>query len=100
MGDIWNVILCTLDGNVVVSSTNNPKESGRYLCTCVNFWQGKEVARYLQMMQYDSKNNCWHDCGYPSGISHTILAWTDKITPCDFVDFDYMAGGYLMEKKK
>ena len=99
MGDIWNVILCTLNGNTIVSSTNNPKESGRYLCTCVRFLEGKEVSRYLQIMEYDSKKNHWHDCGYPSGISHNILAWTDKIIPCDFVDFEYMTGGYFTKQK-
>lgn len=38
MNDIWNVILYKLDGNTLISSENNPTESGRYLCTCVQMW--------------------------------------------------------------
>ena len=99
MENIWNVILHKLDGNQLVSPENNPTESGRYLCTCVQKWNGEEVARYLQIMEYDVKKNHWHDCGNPSGISHSILAWTDKIKPCEFTDYEYLVGGYFVEKQ-
>ena len=89
MNDIWNVVLYKLNGNTLISSKNNPTKSGRYLCTCVQMWQGEEQKRYLQVMEYDASKNHWHDCGNESGISHNILAWTDKIIPCDFTDFDY-----------
>ena len=49
-------------------------------------------------MEYDANKNYWHDCGNKSGISHNILAWTDKINVCDFNDFNYIAGGYFVEK--
>ena len=97
MSDIWNVILHTLDGNTLVRPNNNPKTSGDYLCTCVKFWQGEEIARYLHIMHYDAKNNHWHDCGNASGISHNILAWTDSIKPSDFTNFDYLIGGYFVK---
>ena len=99
MNDIWNIILYKEDDDKLVRSNNNPKNSGTYLCTCVNFWQGKEVSRYLQMMHYNAEKNHWHDCGNASGISHNILAWTDKINPCDFTNFEYSIGGYFIEKK-
>lgn len=99
MNDIWNIILHKLDGNTLVSPENNPTESGRYLCTCIKRWQGEEVARYLQIMEYDAPNHHWHDCGNASGISHNILAWTDKIQPCEFTDYDYLIGGYFVEKR-
>ena len=97
---IWNVVLYKVDGDRLVRSENNPKESGRYLCTCVRMWQGEEQGRYLQVMEYDANKNHWHDCGNKNGISHGILAWTDKVIPCDFKDFDYVAGGCLIEKEK
>lgn len=98
MNNIWNVILYKLDGNTLINSENNPTESGRYLCTCVRKLPEEELQRYLQVMEYDASRNYWHDCGNKSGISHNILAWTDKIKPCDFADFDYIAGGYFVEK--
>ena len=99
MDNIWNVILHNVDeNNQLVNPQNNPKESGRYLCTCVNFYYGEEQNRYLQVMEYDVKKNYWHDCGHANGISHNILAWTDKISPCLFTDFTYLAGGYFLEK--
>ena len=95
MDNIWNVLLCKLDGNKVLNPTNNPTESGRYLCTCVRMFGKDEVARYLKVMEYDANNKHWHDIGNPSGLSHNILAWTDKIQPCDFCDYCYLAGGYF-----
>lgn len=95
MSDIWNVILHKLDGDTLSCSKNNPVVSGRYLCTCVRMWQGKEQARYLQVMEYDANKCHWHDCGNKSGISHSILAWTDKIPVCDFADFCYVAGCFV-----
>ena len=99
MDNIWNVILHKLDNNNVARPTNNPVETGNYLCTCVHFFNGKEIVRYLQVMHYNSEKNCWHDCNNVSGISHNILAWTDKIKPCDFTDYDYLVGGYFVEKQ-
>ena len=98
MNDIWNVVLYKLNGNTLISSKNNPTKSGRYLCTCIQMWQREEQKRYLQVMEYDASKNHWHDCGNESGISHNILAWTDKIIPCDFTDFDYIAGGCFVER--
>lgn len=97
MDDIWNIILHKLAGDRLVSKESNPIESGRYLCTCVKIWDGKEVSRYLQIMEYDANKNHWHDCGNQSGISHNILAWTDKIKPCTFTDYNYLVGGYFVE---
>lgn len=98
MNNIWNVILHKLDGNKLLNPENNPSESGKYLCTCVRFWDGKEVLRYLQIMYYDAKKNYWHDENNASGISHNVLAWTDKIKPCEFLDFHYVVGGNFVEK--
>ena len=95
---MWNLLLHKLNGNELVAPTNNPTKSGRYLCTCVQYWQGEEISRYLQIMEFDAPNNHWHDCGNKSGISHNILAWTDKVDVCDFNDFDYICGGYFCEK--
>lgn len=99
MENIWNIVLYKLDGDKLISPKNNPTKSGRYLCTCVRNLSDNEVARYLQIMEYNSKTNTWHDCGIKNGISHTILAWTDKIMTCDFVDYDFISGGFLIEKE-
>ena len=48
MNDIWNVVLYKLNGNTLISSKNNPTKSGRYLCTCVQMWQGEEQKRYIK----------------------------------------------------
>ena len=97
MNNIWNVILSSIEDNKIKPSKNNPKVSGKYLCTCVLMWQG-EKHKYLQMMEYNADKNYWHDCGNKNGISHNILAWTDNIKPCEFDDFEYIAGGYFIEK--
>ena len=94
---IWNVLLSTIDNNKIIPSKNNPKVSGKYLCTCVLMWQG-EKHKYLQIMEYDANKNYWHDCGNKSGISHNILAWTDDIKPCEFDDFEYITGGFFKEE--
>lgn len=99
MNNIWNVALQKVVGNTIVGSDNNPSKSGKYLCTCVSMWQGEEAARYLQMMYYDKDKNYWHDCN-GHGISHNVLAWTDKIVPCDFTDFCYIPGGVFVENGK
>lgn len=98
MDNIWNVILYELDGNKLIEPKNNPLKSGKYLCTCVNFWHNEEVARYLQIMYYDASKKYWHDCENSNGISHNIIAWTDKIPVCDFDDCRYLAGGYFIKK--
>lgn len=93
----WNIILNKMENNHIFDSENNPKESGTYLCTCVQFWQEKEIRRYLQIMTYEKENNYWHDCDNKYGISHTILAWTKDVSLCDFQNFDYYCG-ILLEK--
>ena len=98
MNNIWNVLIGKLENNKIIESNNNPKKSGRYLCTCISYLNREEQSRYLQIMEYDANKNYWHDCGNKSGISHNILAWTDKINVCDFNDFNYIAGGYFVEK--
>lgn len=99
MKNIWNVILYKLNENQLVSPKNNPTKSGRYLCTCVRKLDTGEIVRYLQIMEYNVKKNYWHDLGNSSGISHNILAWTDKVSPCDFENYDYSVGGYFVEKQ-
>ena len=98
MNDIWNIILHEEKNNKISIPINNPKKSGRYLCTCVSFRHGKEINRYLQIMTFNYEKNHWHDCNTPGGISHNILAWTDKIEPCDFTNYNYQIGGYFMKK--
>ena len=49
-------------------------------------------------MAYNAEKGFWHDCNHPHGISHVILAWTNKVKPCKFQSFDYLAGGVLVEK--
>lgn len=95
---MWNITLHTLDENNLVKPKNNPLKSGKYLCTCVNFWNGEEVARYLQVMYYDASKKYWHDSENARSISHNILAWTDKIEPCAFTDFNYLIGGHFVKK--
>lgn len=95
---MWNVILSSVEDNIIKPSENNPDVSGKYLCTCVLYYQGKEYNRYLQMMEYDAKNKHWHDPGHEHAISHLILAWTKDIKICDYMDFKYNVGGYLTKK--
>jgi hypothetical protein len=92
---MWNVILSRVENNVIKPSQNNPGISGRYLCTCVQFYRGKEYNRYLQMMEYNAEKQYWHDPGKENAVSHVILAWTEDICPCDYNDFRYNTGGYL-----
>lgn len=101
MKNMWNVILYGLKENKLIESRNNPKESGRYLCTCVRKVIGSEkIERYLQVMQYNAEHKCWHDCDYNINVlSHNILAWTDEIKVCDFENFELLPGGYLIEKE-
>lgn len=95
---IWNILLCKAENNKIIKPDNNPEKSGRYLCTCVQFFNGEEINRYLQVMNYDADRHCWHDCGTKYGISHNILAWTEDVPVCNFKDFEYKVGGYFMEK--
>ncbi len=94
--DGWHIILNTLDGNKIVSSKNNPNQSGQYLCTCI-LRSGDNEHRYLRVMEYDADKKYWHDIGNKSGISHVILAWKHEDV-CIFSDFDYKAG-VLLEKQ-
>lgn len=93
----WNIVLYTENENKLEVPKNNPKKSGKYLCTCVRYWRGIEIERYLQIMEYDALRNTWHDCNNPCGISHTILAWTNDIILCDFQNFKYV-DGFLVER--
>lgn len=96
---MWNVILHKeVEDNKVVNPENNPTESGNYLCTCIRMLDGKEYGRYLQIMRYDKKVNDWFDTNWSHGISHNIIAWTDKIKPCDFQDYRYLGGGIFVSK--
>ena len=98
---IWNILLHKEDKDneyKLIAPTNNPKKSGKYLCTCINYWKGEEVLRYLQIMYYDAKKNYWHDEYNASGISHNILAWTDEVDVCSFNNFNYVVGGHFVEK--
>lgn len=95
----WHVVLQQVDkDNNIKPSKCNPKTSGEYLCTCIQFWQGKEYYRYLRTMEYDAIHKHWHDIGNPNGVSHVVLAWTNDVSVCDFKDFDYLCG-ILLEKK-
>lgn len=96
---IWNISLSETNENNCIVTKNNPTKSGKYLCTCVQTYNRKEVSRYLQIMEYDADKTYWHDCGNKNGISHNILAWTDKIKPCEFSDYEYGSGGLFMEPK-
>ena len=93
----WNVVLNKLENNKVISSTNNPKKDGRYLCTCIQK-SGDDEYRYLQIMEYNTKRNYWHDCGNQNGTSHNVLVWKEEDV-CDFAEFDYCVGT-LFEKEK
>lgn len=93
--DGWHIVLSTLNGNRIIPSENNPKESGEYLCTCISMSGGLE-HRYLKTMEYDENMKRWHDVGNKNGISHLILAWK-KETVCTFSNFEYKAG-VLLEK--
>lgn len=96
----WNIILHHLnDENVFVPDDNQPKESGRYLCTCVSFYDGEETGRYLEILRYDAERKYWHDIGNPYGISHNILAWTEGIDICDFDNYEKY-GNILIEKSE
>jgi len=94
---MWNIILSKESENVIYKNiTNQPKESGIYLCTCVRKIDGK-LYRYLRTMEYHKKDNHWTDIGSNSGCSHNILAWTDEIKPCEVDNFEYIVGE-LVEK--
>lgn len=100
MENIWNVVLYekSNDGLLRINPEDNPKQSGEYLCTCVQYWAGLEVERYLQIMSYDAEKNCWYDRKHKGSLSHTILAWTDKVEVCNFKDFEYAGSGALIKK--
>ncbi|MBQ8234022.1 MAG: hypothetical protein IJZ36_00380 [Bacilli bacterium] len=89
----WVVIKHKLNGNKVELPTNNPKNSGYYLCTCVHLMEKQIVNRYLQVMYYDKEKNCWSDYKTRNGLSHTILAWREDIKPCQAKDITYIGGG-------
>lgn len=98
---LWNICLPHLDEENRVVTENNPAKSGKYLCTCVEeSASSKELFKYLQVMEYDVDKNYWHDCGYEYRISHNILAWTDKVKPCEFSDYEYISGGLFMKTQK
>lgn len=93
----WNIILNTLDGNTIVPSKNNPKQSGQYLCTCILQNRDGNEYRYLRIMEYNANKKHWHDIGNECGISHIILAWKNQDV-CTFSDFNYEFG-VLFEKQ-
>lgn len=91
--DVWNVMLVGPNGE---KSENVPAASGKYLCTCVQYFNGEESDRYIKTMEYDAKKHYWHDPGHPSSTSHSVLAWTNKIRPCQFSDYTYEIGGHFV----
>lgn len=98
---MWNVCLSHFNEENKIVTENNPAKTGRYLCTCVQEYPSlKESYKYLNVMEYDADKNYWHDCGYEHRISHNILAWTDKVKPCEFSDYEYIFGGLFMETQE
>lgn len=86
----WRVLCHSLDGNQILKPNNNPKRSGKYLCTCLLRFNGIE-HRYLQIMEFNAEYEHWHDVGRESAISDVILAWTD-VDMYMGDDFDYEHG--------
>lgn len=50
MNDIWNVVLYKLNGNMLISSKNNPTKSGRYLFKCGKEKNRNDIYRLWNMM--------------------------------------------------
>ena len=92
----WKVLCHGLDGNHITSPKNNPKKSGKYLCTCITRYNGFEY-RYLRVMEFDVEHQHWHDEGNKSAISSVILAWAD-VDMYMGDDFDYEHGIYWKSK--
>lgn len=92
---IWHPIPSTLKRNKVVSSSNQPKESGNYLCTCVRWDSGGNKTKYISIVHYDKARNCWHDIDNAFGRSHSVLAWAEGVEVCDFDNFEYHCGHIL-----
>ena len=88
---MWNVVLNSLELNILRQSKNNPTKSGQYICTCIDKISDNNYYRYLRVMQFNVDSNCWHDIGNEYGISHKILAWKEQEV-CDFNDFKYESG--------
>ena len=97
MESIWTPLYSTIDGNRLVNPTNHPEKSGDYVCTCIHPLLDGDFHRILKIKHYNAISNQWHDVGNPYGLSHILLAYTDKIDPCD-IEFDYLAGGVVLEK--
>ena len=97
MENIWTPLYLTIDGNKLIAPKNHPENSGDYVCTCVKQMLNGDFDRFLKVKHYDAKSDRWHDVGNPSGLSHVLLAYTDKIKPCD-IEFDYFVGGVVLEK--
>ena len=72
----WRVLCHTLDNNHVINPKNNPKKSGKYLCTCIVKYNNIDL-RYLRIKEFDVENQHWHDEDHKFAISDVILAWSD-----------------------
>ena len=89
----WNVVEGCLN-NHCVEFKNNPQISGKYLCTCILHRSGCKDIKYLQVMEYDSEKNYWHDVGHRFRLSHIVFAWAD-VDVCDFEDYQFHSGGWI-----
>lgn len=81
----WNICTQEVKDNKVMPSKGNPKESGKYLCTCAISFRGI-VKKYLQMMEYNHEKDYWHNVGDRNHSSHVPIAWTD-LRPCELDGF-------------
>jgi len=96
---IWVPLFSTIEDNRLVNPKNHPSVSGDYLCTCIFPLPDGKFKRFLKIKHYCLENDSWHDVGNSSGLSHTILAYADKVDVCD-VQFEYQAGGIVLSKVK
>jgi len=101
---VWHLVLHDICNGIITLNTDDvPMWSGSYLCTCVEMRNDKVARRYLQIMEYDDENECWHDCGNPGHVSHKILAWTDSIELCDVAvnegNIEYVYGCFFKKNQ-
>lgn len=100
MGEFdWIPLFSKVEGNRLINPENHPKMSGDYICTCIYPLANGKFKRFLKIKHYCLETDRWHDVGNPSGLSHIILAYIDRIDVCD-VDFEYEVGGVVLKKTK
>ena len=95
MNDIWNVVLYKLNGNMLISSKNNPTKSGRYLFKCGKEKNRNDIYRLWNIMLVKITGMIVE---MKAEFLTTFLLGQIKLSLVIFTDFDYIAGGRFVER--